>query len=103
MYSVIRQGGMQYKVEKGKIIDVPFFKTEAGTELEIKDVLLFSDKEVKIGKPIVENALVKAKVVSEIRGDKVKIFKMKRRKRYRRTTGHRQKYIRLEILDITCK
>lgn len=100
MYSIIRQGGMQFQAEKGKNIDVPYFDAEVGTEFELKEVLLFSDDKVHVGRPLVENAVVSVKVISHARKPKITVFKHKRRKRYRKTTGHRQQFVRLEVLDM---
>ncbi len=103
MYSIIRQGGMQYRAEKGGKLTIPKLEAEVGAEIEIKDVLLFSGNELHIGKPVLENALVRAKILSHGKGEKVKIFKKKRRKRYRRTTGHRQPFTLVEITGMECQ
>lgn len=100
MYSIIRQGGMQFYAEKGKCVDVPLMDAPVGSEIEIKDVLLFCNEKTLIGTPTVSGAAVKAKIVLHGRGPKVRIFKRKRRKRYRRTLGHRQDFTRLEITEM---
>lgn len=102
MYCICRQGGMQFRAEIGKDLTVPFMDAEPESNVEIKDVLLFSDKETVVGRPILENAVVTAKVLSHGRGAKIRVFKRKRRKRYRRTTGHRQKFTTLKIVSMEC-
>jgi large subunit ribosomal protein L21 len=102
MYSIIKQSGMQFKAEKGDKIIVPHFQAEINSELEIKDVLLFSGNKTHIGKPVLQNAVVKAKVLEHGKEEKVTVFKRKRRKRYRKTIGHRQQYTKLEIMSMEC-
>ena len=101
MYSIIEQGGFQYKVTTGATIQVPLIDAEQGSEISIERVLLTADGEsVKVGTPCVKDASVKAKVVEHLKGDKVLIIKRKRRKDYKRKNGHRQQYTKLEIVSI---
>lgn len=101
MFAVIRTGGKQYKVSKNSRIKVEKLEAEAGSTLDISDVLLVNDgKDTKIGAPVVDGAKVVAKVVDHIRDAKVVIFKKKRRQNYRRKAGHRQNLTVLEITDI---
>jgi large subunit ribosomal protein L21 len=101
MYSIIEQGGAQFKVTQGETIRVPLIDAEAGTEIAIDKVLLTGDGvTVKVGTPVVEGASVVAKVVDHIQAKKVMIIKRKRRKDYRRVNGHRQQYTRLQIVSI---
>jgi len=101
MYSVIEQGGIQFKVTAGETISVPLIKADEGTEITIERVLLTGEGEsLKIGKPLVEGATVTAKVVNHFKDSKVLIVKRKRRKDYRRKNGHRQPYTRLQIVSI---
>lgn len=100
MYSVIRQGGMQFIAEKGKNIKVPLLDQEPGTEIEIKDVLMVGGDNVKVGTPVVDGASVKAKVIDHGKESKIRVFKRKKRKRYRKTIGHRQQFTTIEILDV---
>ncbi|MDG5813671.1 50S ribosomal protein L21 [Chitinispirillales bacterium ANBcel5] len=101
MYSIIEQGGAQFKVSSGMKIRVPFFDAEAGTEFTIDRVLLAANgDDVKIGNPVVEGASVKAKVLEQEKGDKVLVVKKKRRKDYKRVNGHRQLYTKVEIISI---
>jgi len=101
MYSIIEQGGAQFKVTPGETIRVPLIKAEEGTEIIIDRVLLAGEGEsLKIGKPLVDGATVTAKVVNHIKDKKVLVVKRKRRKDYRRKNGHRQQYTRLQIVSI---
>ena len=102
MYAVIKTGGKQYKVSAGGKLKVESLPVEVGGAVEIKDVLMVADGDkVKIGAPFVAGASVKATVVSHGRGEKVMIFKMRRRKHYRKTQGHRQNYTELRIEGIS--
>jgi large subunit ribosomal protein L21 len=101
MFAVINTGGKQYKVSKGDQIVVEKLDVEEGKKLDISEVLLVSDgKETKVGTPFVPGAKVTAKVVSHQRGEKIRVFKMKPKKRYQRTQGHRQSETTLEIVSI---
>ncbi len=101
MYAVVRDRGAQYRVEQGQTLDVALMDAEPGTEVVLDEVLLVGDTaDVKIGAPLVANARVVAEVVGEARGEKIIVFKYKRKKRYRRRTGHRQDYTRLAIKAI---
>ena len=101
MYAVVRDRGAQYRVEQGQTLDVALMDAEPGTEIVLAEVLLVGDTtDVKIGAPLVANARVVAEVVGEARGEKIIVFKYKRKKRYRRRTGHRQDYTRIAIKTI---
>ncbi len=102
MHAVIKTGGKQYTVNPGDLIDVELLSGEPGEAIEFKEVLMVSnDKgEVQVGSPIVENAVVKAKIVGEKKAKKIIVFKFKRRKDYRNKNGHRQRYTTVEITDI---
>jgi large subunit ribosomal protein L21 len=101
VYAVVRDRGAQYRVEQGQTLDVALMDAEPGTEVVLDEVLLVGDTaDVKIGAPLVANARVVAEVVGEARGEKIIVFKYKRKKRYRRRTGHRQDYTRLAIKAI---
>ena len=91
MFAIIKTGGKQYKVSKGDKIWVEKLNVQPGEKISINDVLMVNDgKEIKIGSPLVEKALVEFKVVDQIRDDKIIVFKKKRRQNYRRKNGHRQ-------------
>ena len=101
MYAVVKTGGKQYRVSAGEKIKVETIPAEIGAEIALDQVLLVADGDaVTLGNPLVAGASVKAKVVGHGRGDKVHIFKMRRRKHYRKSQGHRQNYTEIEILGI---
>lgn len=101
MYAIIRDRGAQYRVEEGQTLDVALMEAEPGTQVTLNEVLLVGGTDdVKVGAPLVANASVVAEVVGEARGEKIVVFKYKRKKRYRRRTGHRQDYTRLAIKEI---
>ncbi len=101
MYAVVKSGGKQYRVASGDKIRVESLVADVGAELVLADVLMVADGDkVSLGAPLLSGASVKAKVVGHGRGDKVHIFKMRRRKHYRKSQGHRQNYTEIEILGI---
>ena len=100
MYAVIESGGKQYRVGLGDKLKVEKLAIDAGKTMNFERVLMVAnDGDVKVGAPTVDTA-VTAKVLSHGRGEKIRVFKMKRRKNYRRTQGHRQDYTELEIVGI---
>ena len=101
MYAVIRTGGKQYRVSAGQSVRVEKLDAETGAEVVLSDVLLIGQgDDVTIGAPLVSGAAVKATVVSHGKGEKIRIFKMRRRKHYRKTQGHRQAYTEIRIDSI---
>ena len=101
MFAVIKTGGKQYRVTSGDVIEVEKLAGEAGSSVNMDQVLLVSDgSKVTSGAPLVDGALVSAEIIEQRRSDKIKIFKLKRRKGYRRTAGHRQYLTTLKITDI---
>jgi len=104
MYAVIKTGGKQFKVTEGDTLKVEKLSTEVGKVLNLNSVLTLVDGgKVTIGTPIVKGASVDATVISHGRGDKVKIFKMNRRKGYRKSQGHRQSFTEIKIDKIAVK
>ena len=102
MYAVIKTGGKQYRVAAGEKLKVEQLTADIGAQVVLDQVLFLSaGEEVTMGTPLVNGATVTAKVVAHGRGDKVRIFKMRRRKHYRKSQGHRQNYTEIEILGIT--
>jgi len=102
MYAVIKTGGKQYRVEEGATIRVEKLPGDRGTTLELGDVLLVADGDnVKVGAPTVAGAKVTAEIVAQGLGDKLLIFKFRRRKAYRKKTGHRQPFTALKITGIS--
>ncbi len=104
-YAIVESGNKQYKVEKGSVIDVELLGTETGAKANIENVLLVSGSgKVSIGTPYVKGAAVKCSVVdAEIKDKKVVIFKYKSKSNYHKKTGHRQRYSRLLVEDISVK
>jgi large subunit ribosomal protein L21 len=101
MYAVIKTGGKQYRVKEGDLLEIEKLGAEKGQKINFDQVLLIEDESrVLVGTPVVENAVVRAEVVENYKGDKVLIFKKKRRKQYRRTKGHRQELTKVRIEKI---
>ena len=101
MYAVIKSGGKQYRVESGKQVRVESLSADVGAAVAFEEVLLVGTGDsVKVGAPRVSGAKVKATVVAHGRGEKVKIFKLRRRKHYQKSQGHRQNYTEVRIDDI---
>ena len=98
-YAIIRSGGKQFRVEEGATVRVPSLDKQAGEAVEL-EALVIGGEEVKVGSPAVEGATVKGTVVDHGRGDKIIVFKKKRRKQYKRTQGHRQNYTTVKIDSI---
>ncbi len=102
MYAVIKTGGKEYQVSKGDIIRVEKIEGKVGDQVTIKDVLMVSrEGQVQFGKPFLTDAIIKGEIVQQAKGRKVLTYKMKRRKNYRRTKGHRQTYTYFRVNDIT--
>ena len=102
MYAIIKTGAKQYRVSEGDVLSVEKLAGEKGSEVVFSDVLMVSDKDnVKIGRPSVEGASVTGEIVGQIQGPKLLIFKMKRRKGFRKKTGHRQELTSMKIKKIT--
>jgi large subunit ribosomal protein L21 len=98
MYAVIKTGGKQYKVAAGEKIKIEQIAADVGQEVVIDQVLAVGHGvDLKVGSPLVAGASVKATVVAQGKHDKVRIFKMRRRKHYKKSQGHRQTYTELEI------
>jgi len=104
MYAVIKTGGKQFKVSEGLTLKVEKLTTAVGKQLSINNVLTLVDGEkVTIGTPLVKGATVDVTVLAHGRGDKVKIFKMNRRKHYRKSQGHRQSFTEIKVDKIAVK
>lgn len=100
-YAVIETGGKQYRVSVGDTFTVERLTGDAGSEVTIERVLMLGgDGSTRIGTPVVDGATVTATIDEHLRGDKIVVFKFKKRKRYRRTQGHRQELTRLTITGI---
>lgn len=104
MYAVIKTGGKQYRVASGETLKIEQIPQAVGSEIVLDQVLLVANGDnIAAGAPLVRGAKVKATVISHGRGEKVHIFKMRRRKNYRRTQGHRQNYTEIRIDAISNK
>lgn len=101
MYAVVETGGKQYRVAVGDVIRVEKLEVDAGSSVNLDQVLMVADGEsLRVGTPNVAGAAVTATVKAHGRADKIRIFKFRRRKHYRKTQGHRQHYTELEITGI---
>ncbi len=103
MYAVIVSGGKQYRVSEGDVVRMETLGVEAGAPVEFKDVLLVkTDDKTLIGTPLVQGATVRGTVAANGKGDKVLVFKYKKKKQYRRLRGHRQRHseVRIEKIDL---
>jgi large subunit ribosomal protein L21 len=101
MYAVLKTGGKQYKVSQNDVIIVERLGGESGAKINLDKVLMIGDGDnTTVGTPIIDGALVAAEILEHKRGDKITVFKKKRRKNYRRTMGHRQELTVLRITDI---
>jgi large subunit ribosomal protein L21 len=102
MYAIVRTGGKQYQVTSGDQLRVEKLEGAVGDTVELNDVLMVADGEnIQVGRPVVENAKVIAKIAEQGKAKKVIIFKKKRRKGYRLRKGHRQQYTALQIQEIS--
>jgi len=103
-YAIIRTGGKQFRVEPGMALRVPSLLGDAGASIEFNDVLLGSDgSAVHTGVPSLAGAKVTGEIVKHGRGEKIVVFKFKRRKNYARKQGHRQGFTEVRINDITLR
>ena len=101
MYAIFRALGKQFRAEKGMTLQLPLMAAEPGSKLTFDEVLLTADGDtITAGAPLVKGASVTAEVVGMIKADKIYVWKFKRRKNYRRKTGHRQKYTEVRITDV---
>ena len=104
MYAIIEIAGQQFKVKQGDEIFVHRLAEEPGKKMEFSDILLIDDDgKIAVGKPFVENMLIQATVLEHARGDKVIVFKKKRRKGFQKATGHRQDFTKIHIESIAKK
>lgn len=102
MYAVVRTGGKQHRVQTGERVKVEKLDGDVGAEVTLDDVLLIAGEgEPKLGRPVVSGAKVNAKIVAQGRGEKVRVFKRRKRKGFHKTIGHRQSFTEIEITGIT--
>ena len=100
MYAIIATGGKQYRVCEGDVIYIEKLDVEVDSTVSFDVLLVGNDGDVKVGTPVVEGVKVEGKVVGQVRGDKIIVFKYKSKKNYRRKQGHRQPYTKVEITKI---
>jgi large subunit ribosomal protein L21 len=101
MYAVIRTGGKQYRVSEGETLRVEKLAGDVGAKINFGEVLLVGGDKVSVGQPLVKGASVAGEIIAQGRAKKVIVFKMRRRKNYRRKNGHRQQYTEIKITGIT--
>ena len=99
-YAIIRSGGKQFRVTEGETVRVPSINREAGESVELEALVVVGEDGVRVGAPIVEGARVAGTILDHGRGEKIIVFKKKRRKQYKRTRGHRQNYTTVKIDSI---
>lgn len=100
MYAIIATGGKQYRVSEGDVIYVEKLDAQVDSTVSFDVLLVGNDGDVKVGTPVVDGVKVEGKVVGQIRGEKIVVFKYKSKKNYRRKQGHRQPYTKVEIIKI---
>jgi len=101
MYAVIKTGGKQYKVAPGDMLKIEKLDAKQGDTVELNEVFMIVDGEkVSVGKPTIANAKVTAEVLGDVRGEKLLIFKHRRRKGFRKTIGHRQDFTTIKVKEI---
>jgi large subunit ribosomal protein L21 len=101
MYAVIKTGGKQYRVASGEKLKIEQIPADIGSEVVLDQVLMVADGEaISVGTPLVNGATVTATVIAQGRGEKIRIFKMRRRKHYQKHQGHRQNYTQIHIDSI---
>ena len=100
MYAIIATGGKQYRVREGDVIYIEKIDAQVDSTVSFDVLLMGNDGDVKIGTPVVEGVKVEGKVVGQIRGEKIVVYKYKSKKNYRRKQGHRQPYTKVEITKI---
>ena len=101
MFAIVRTGGKQYRVAAGDKLRVEKLPGNVGDAITFSEVLLLGGESIKLGQPLVSGAKVEAKITAQDRGEKIIVFKFRRRKNYRRKTGHRQPFSTIEITSIT--
>ena len=102
MYAVIKTGGKQHKVSQGDVISIEKISGSKGETVVFDEVLMVSSGEdVKVGTPFLKGARVEGEIIDQIKADKINVFKMKRRKGFKKKTGHRQKLTKMKIKEIS--
>ena len=102
MYAVIKTGGKQHRVSKGETLNVEKIVGNKGEEVVFNEVLMVADEgDIRVGKPFLEGAKVVGEIVAQTKGNKINVFRMKRRKGYHKKTGHRQQLTSMKIKEIS--
>lgn len=101
MYAVIRTGGKQYRVSEGDTLRIEKLPGEVGGSITFGEVLMLGGEKLSVGKPLIKGAKVSAQIVAQDRAKKIIVFKMRRRKNYRRKNGHRQWFTEVKITGIS--
>ena len=102
MIAVIKTGGKQHKVAEGDVLSIEKLEGDKGAEIVFKEVLMvFDDQSVKVGKPFVEGAQVTGEIVTQKKGPKIHVFRMTRRKGFKKKTGHRQELTSMKVKKIS--
>ena len=100
MYAIIAAGGRQYRVSQGDVIYIDKVNQEADSKVEFDVLMIGGEGDVKVGSPVVEGAKVEGKVLDQVKGEKIIVYKYKSKKNYARKAGHRQPYTKVEITAI---
>lgn len=101
MYAIVRDRGMQYRVEQGQTLQIDLIEAEPGSTIEFDEVLLIGgDEHVQVGTPLIEGAKVQVQVIGSVKGKKIMILRFRNKKRFRRRMGHRQRYTKITVQDI---
>ncbi len=101
MYAIIKAGGRQYRVSQGDVIYIDKVEQEADSAISFDVLMIGGDGDVKVGNPVLEGAKVEGKVLGQVKGDKIVVYKYKSKKNYARKSGHRQPYTKVEITAVT--
>ena len=102
MHAVVKTGGKEYRISQGDLIRVEKMEGKVGDQVTMKDILMVSHEgQVQVGNPLLANAVITGEIVQQVKGKKILTYKMKRRKNYRRTKGHRQTYTYIRVNDIS--
>lgn len=100
MYAIIAAGGRQYRVNQGDVIYIDKVNAEAEAKISFDVLMLGGEGDIKVGSPVLEGAKVEGKVLAQVKGEKIRVYKYKSKKNYHRTQGHRQPYTKVEITAI---
>ena len=101
MYAIIATGGKQYRVSQGDVIYVEKLEKEAGSSVSFEVLMVGGDDGIQVGNPVLSGASVEGKVLAQVKGEKIVVYKYKSKKNYHRKAGHRQPYTKVEITAIS--